>query len=54
MVNSMPVQKTKDASGAPSSFSQKSRKGKKAWRKNIDNTAVKEGLALKEEQLTQG
>jgi nucleolar protein 53 len=30
--------------GAPQQFKQPSRKGKKAWRKNVDVTEVQEGL----------
>jgi hypothetical protein len=38
---------------APSQFKQTSRKGKKAWRKNVDITAVQEGLRdLKDAEIT--
>lgn len=30
--------------GAPAQFKQRSRKGKKAWRKNVDVTDVQSGL----------
>lgn len=37
---------------APKQFSQPSRKGKKAWRKNVDITEVQEGLqSLKDEEI---
>ena len=36
--------KTKSVAGAPSQLSQNIRKGKKAWRKNIDIDHVEEGL----------
>ncbi|GES64412.1 Nop53-domain-containing protein [Aspergillus terreus] len=40
---------------APKQFSQPSRKGKKAWRKNIDVTEVQEGLRLlKDEEIKGG
>ena len=34
----------KSSIGAPSQYSQSSRKGKKAWRKNVDLEEVQEGL----------
>ena len=37
---------------APQQFKQPSRKGKKAWRKNVDMTEVQEGLReLKDEEI---
>ncbi|KAL2814064.1 hypothetical protein BDW59DRAFT_176576 [Aspergillus cavernicola] len=40
---------------APRQFSQPSRKGKKAWRKNVDITEVQEGLrVLKDEEIKGG
>ncbi|CRL29098.1 P60-like [Penicillium camemberti] len=40
---------------APQQFKQTSRKGKKAWRKNVDITAVQEGLRdLKDAEITGG
>lgn len=39
--------------GEPRTFSQPSRKGKKAWRKNVDVTAVQSGLEEVREQITQ-
>ncbi|KAA8649949.1 hypothetical protein EYZ11_001009 [Aspergillus tanneri] len=40
---------------APRQYSQPSRKGKKAWRKNVDVTEVQEGLrVLKEEEIKGG
>jgi nucleolar protein 53 len=38
------TKKTKAVAGAPSQLSQSARKGKKAWRKNIDIDNVEEGL----------
>ena len=38
------AKKTKSAVGAPSQLSQNARKGKKAWRKNIDIDNVEDGL----------
>jgi len=38
------TKKFKSAAGAPSQLSQNTRKGKKAWRKNIDIDNVEEGL----------
>lgn len=38
---------------APQQFKQTSRKGKKAWRKNVDITTVQEGLRdLKDAEIT--
>ena len=42
-----------DSSSAPQQYKQPSRKGKKAWRKNVDIADVQKGLAeLKEEEIT--
>ena len=38
------TKKTKSAAGAPSQLLQSTRKGKKAWRKNIDIDHVEDGL----------
>ncbi|KAI6247954.1 Ribosome biogenesis protein NOP53 [Erysiphe necator] len=38
----------------PKQFAQKSRKGKRAWRKNIDSTDVQNGLEELREELIQG
>lgn len=38
----------------PATFKQPSRKGKKAWRKNVDVTQVTEGLDEVREQITAG
>ncbi|KZT26047.1 tumor suppressor protein Gltscr2 [Neolentinus lepideus HHB14362 ss-1] len=38
------IKKTKSSVGAPSQLKQGSRKGKKAWRKNVDIEGVEEGL----------
>ncbi|KAH8827134.1 ribosome biogenesis protein Nop53/GLTSCR2 [Flagelloscypha sp. PMI_526] len=45
---------TQAKDGGPSQFKQGSRKGKRAWRKNIDNQAVEDGLEdiREEERLT--
>lgn len=40
--------------GAPSQHSQSSRKGKKAWRKNIDVTAVQDGLENLRDEIIVG
>jgi nucleolar protein 53 len=42
--SSKQTKKTKSVIGAPSQLSQGARKGKKAWRKNIDIDNVEEGL----------
>jgi nucleolar protein 53 len=42
--SSKQAKKTKSVVGAPSQLSQNARKGKKAWRKNIDIDNVEEGL----------
>ena len=39
---------------APQQFSQPSRKGKKAWRKNVDITEVQEGLRLLKDEEIKG
>src|SRR5271163_1516923 len=39
---------------APQQFKQPSRKGKKAWRKNVDITAVQDGLETLREEIIQG
>ncbi|RKF64926.1 Ribosome biogenesis protein NOP53 [Erysiphe neolycopersici] len=38
----------------PKQYSQKSRKGKRAWRKNIDSTEIQNGLEELREELIQG
>jgi Nop53 (60S ribosomal biogenesis) len=40
--------------GAPQQHKQPSRKGKKAWRKNVDITAVQDGLETLREEIIQG
>ena len=41
-----------DPVGAPKQYKQPSRKGKKAWRKNVDIDEVQEGLrVLKDEEI---
>ena len=39
---------------APNQFKQPSRKGKKAWRKNVDVTEVQEGLRLLKDEEIKG
>lgn len=39
---------------APAQFKQPSRKGKKAWRKNVDVTQIQSGLEEVREQIIQG
>lgn len=39
---------------APQQFKQPSRKGKKAWRKNVDVTEVQEGLRLLKDEEIKG
>jgi nucleolar protein 53 len=52
----MPVLKplSGDNAEAPQQFKQPSRKGKKAWRKNVDVTDVQKGLEERVEQIIQG
>lgn len=40
--------------GAPQQHRQPSRKGKKAWRKNVDVTEIQEGLAEVRDEMTAG
>lgn len=39
---------------APQQYNQPSRKGKKAWRKNVDVTEVQEGLRLLKDEEIKG
>ncbi len=39
---------------APKQFKQPSRKGKKAWRKNVDLTEVQEGLEVVRDEIIKG
>ncbi|KAJ3483568.1 hypothetical protein NLG97_g7276 [Lecanicillium saksenae] len=52
----MPVIKplSSDSNEAPSQYKQSSRKGKKAWRKNVDVTEVQKGLEDLNEEIIQG
>ncbi|OAA57809.1 p60 domain protein [Cordyceps fumosorosea ARSEF 2679] len=52
----MPVIKplSSDSYDAPSQFKQPSRKGKKAWRKNVDVTEVQKGLEELNEEIIEG
>jgi nucleolar protein 53 len=42
------------STAAPQQYKQPSRKGKKAWRKNVDITEVQSGLELLREEIIQG
>lgn len=42
------------APGAPAQHKQPSRKGKKAWRKNVDVTEIQEGLEEVREEIIKG
>ena len=49
------TKKTKSAVGAPSQLSQRTRSGKRAWRKNVDIDNVEEGLeAIRSEERVIG
>jgi nucleolar protein 53 len=51
----MPIIKPATVSpGAPQQHKQPSRKGKKAWRKNVDVTEIQEGLEEVREELIKG
>jgi len=51
----MPVLKAPSGNPeGPSQYKQPSRKGKKAWRKNVDVTEVTEGLDELNQQIIQG
>lgn len=52
----MPVLRPREGGStqAPATFTQPSRKGKKAWRKNVDVTEVQEGLRDLNDQLIEG
>jgi nucleolar protein 53 len=51
----MPVVKSKTGNpDGPSQFKQPSRKGKKAWRKNVDVTDVEKGLEEVNEKVIRG
>lgn len=52
----MPVIKAPagESTEAPKKFSQPSRKGKKAWRKNVDVTEVQKGLEDLNEEIIRG
>lgn len=52
----MPVLESKNAGNgsAPKQHNQPSRKGKKAWRKNVDVTDVQEGLEELNKEIIQG
>ena len=39
---------------APQQYKQPSRKGKKAWRKNVDVTEIQEGLEAVREEIIKG
>lgn len=52
----MPVLKplSSGSNEAPKQFTQPSRKGKKAWRKNVDVTEVQKGLEDLNEEVIRG
>ena len=50
----MTTDSTSNANGAPQQHKQPSRKGKKAWRKNVDITQIQVGLGDAREQTIQG
>ena len=51
----MPILKAPGGSpGAPHQYKQTSRKGKKAWRKNVDITAIQEGLEEVRDEVSKG
>ncbi|KAI6782733.1 uncharacterized protein J7T54_000876 [Emericellopsis cladophorae] len=50
----MPVIQGPTSGDAPQTFNQPSRKGKKAWRKNVDVTEVQQGLQDLNEEIIQG
>ena len=51
----MPILKQKTvAPGAPQQHKQPSRKGKKAWRKNVDVTEIQEGLQELRDEVIKG
>jgi nucleolar protein 53 len=43
-----------DTAAAPAQYKQSSRKGKKAWRKNVDVTQIQSGLEDVRDQIIQG
>ena len=43
-----------DTGAAPAQYKQASRKGKKAWRKNVDVTQIQSGLEDVRDQIIQG
>ena len=43
-----------DSGAAPAQYKQSSRKGKKAWRKNVDVTEINSGLDEVRDQIIQG
>jgi nucleolar protein 53 len=43
-----------DTEAAPAQYKQPSRKGKKAWRKNVDVTQIQSGLEDVRDQIIQG
>lgn len=51
----MPViQPPKGSIDAPATYKQPSRKGKKAWRKNVDVTEIEKGLEELNEEIIKG
>lgn len=56
LFSTMPLLQTRagDSGEAPKQFNQPSRKGKKAWRKNIDVTEVEDGLVELNKEIIRG
>lgn len=51
----MPILKPATVSpGAPQQHKQPSRKGKKAWRKNVDVSEIQDGLEIVRDEETKG
>jgi nucleolar protein 53 len=51
----MPILKPATLSpGAPRQYKQHSRKGKKAWRKNVDVSDIQEGLEVVRDEVIKG
>lgn len=53
-INMPIVKRPVGSSSPPKQYTQKSRKGKRAWRKNIDSTEIQNGLEELREELIQG
>lgn len=54
-LNNIPTRSKMPSSvGAPQTHGQRSRKGKKAWRKNVDVSEIQEGLENAREEVIKG